>query len=179
HTPPACIVFLGDGLTEHFDLSVFARNDVVNRGIIGDFTKSMNTRLEEIVQASPSKVFIMAGINDIREKLPLFLIKRHLKCMVETIREKSPGTQIYIQSILPIPVRYNFIDPDHHINKVILRMNKKMEKLCQQQNIKFIDLYPHFERDGELNPLFKDEFHGINREGYLLWIELIRPYVEK
>ena len=60
------VVFLGDSLTEGFDLErYFPTANVVNRGLSGDTTYQVRYRMDEIVIANPAKLFLMIGINDL------------------------------------------------------------------------------------------------------------------
>ncbi|HPI85609.1 MAG TPA: GDSL-type esterase/lipase family protein, partial [Bacteroidales bacterium] len=59
------IVFLGDSLTEGFDLQhYFNLPNLKNRGISGDTTYQVLYRLEEIWNSKPAGLFLMIGIND-------------------------------------------------------------------------------------------------------------------
>ena len=173
------IILLGDDMIEHFKPALLSNDRIVNRGIAGDFTKSILLRLDEITLSHPEKVFIMAGINDIREKMPLFMISHYIKKIVNQINTKTPETKIYIQSILPVAVRDQFFDPDQQLNNKIQRMNNKLSKLCTRKNITYIDLYPLFEKDGELKQSLRGDMNGINDKGYRIWSEYLRQFVEK
>jgi len=61
------IVFLGNSITEGFDLEKYFPDTVpINRGISGDHTDGLIERLEySIITLEPSKLFILIGINDI------------------------------------------------------------------------------------------------------------------
>ena len=64
--PSGAVVFLGNSITEQGWWNVLFRDPkVVNRGIGGDNTFGMLDRLPGILAAQPSKIFLMAGINDI------------------------------------------------------------------------------------------------------------------
>ena len=66
---PDNYLFLGDSLTDYFDLETyFPGKPVVNSGIAGNTTdqilESMKTRVYDY---NPSKVFLLIGTNDLRD----------------------------------------------------------------------------------------------------------------
>src|SRR4051812_2060560 len=52
------IVFLGNSLTEMFNLSTLGDSSIINRGINGDFTQGVLKRLPEVISLQPSRIFI-------------------------------------------------------------------------------------------------------------------------
>ena len=61
------IVFLGNSIIEAGENwnEKFGVDNIVNRGISGDFTEGILVRLDEIIYYKPLAVFILIGINDI------------------------------------------------------------------------------------------------------------------
>ena len=62
------IVFLGNSITEaggDWNKRFVSANKIVNRGISGDITEGVLSRLDEIIHYKPIAVFILIGINDI------------------------------------------------------------------------------------------------------------------
>ena len=60
------IVFLGNSLTQNFELSEFFPNHKIkNRGINGDVSAGILNRVKSITALHPSKIFIEMGINDL------------------------------------------------------------------------------------------------------------------
>ena len=71
--PKGGVVFLGDSLTEMYDLSEhYPDLRVYNRGISGDTTDHMLERLESnVIALSPDVVVFLGGCNDIRHGVPI------------------------------------------------------------------------------------------------------------
>ena len=65
------IIYIGDSITELWfinDSLFFTKNKYINRGISGQTTGQMLVRFrEDVINAKPSVVLILAGINDIAE----------------------------------------------------------------------------------------------------------------
>ena len=69
--PTAPIVMLGDSLTEAapWDELTGCRQ-IANRGIGGDTTARVLSRLDEVLSMRPRAVFLMVGVNDISLRVP-------------------------------------------------------------------------------------------------------------
>ena len=61
------IVFLGNSITEKGGNwnKRFGVNNIVNRGVSGDITEGILSRLDEIIYYKPTTIFLLIGINDI------------------------------------------------------------------------------------------------------------------
>ena len=93
------IVFLGNSLTEFFNLSVFGDTSIINRGIRGDFTEGLLKRIDEVISLQPSKLFIEIGINDIFEKVPLEEINDNYEKLIERIKKIVPKQRFIYNQI--------------------------------------------------------------------------------
>jgi len=129
------IVFLGDSITQWTEWSeMFPDQNVINRGIAGDTTLGMLNRIEDIAKTKPKKVFIMIGVNDIGKGMPN--IFDNYKQILQKLKEQSPNTLIYVESVLPTN---GSVD-----NKKIRSLNNDLKNLCQEQDYEYIDLYSKF-----------------------------------
>ncbi|HTC00942.1 MAG TPA: GDSL-type esterase/lipase family protein [Ferruginibacter sp.] len=172
------IVFLGNSLTQYFELAEFFQNvNIKNRGIAGDVTSGVLKRLNEITQNKPSKIFIEIGINDILSGLSTDSIYSNYSKIIDSIRIQSPETVLYIQSLLPTSKSIN--NNDSKALPHIIDLNTRLSSLCRTKKIIYIDLYSHFLVNNEINAaLFsKDQLH-LNSDGYILWKNLINEYVK-
>jgi len=62
------IVFIGNSLTQQYELAEFFKNvNVKNRGINGDNSSGILSRVGDIVKFHPKKIFIENGVNDLKE----------------------------------------------------------------------------------------------------------------
>ena len=98
------IVMLGNSLTENGkDWSQRLGNEnVVNRGIIGDNTTGMKERLCQITPYHPQAIFLMAGINNMVNDAPVIEVAQQVIGLIEAIREQTPQTKLFVESLLPI-----------------------------------------------------------------------------
>lgn len=167
------IVFIGNSITEGFPLAeLFKSYKVKNRGIGGNNSKHILGRIKGIAQGHPKKIFLDVGLNDIRSSMPLDYIFFNYKAILSIIKQESPTTQIYVQSVLPVG------QTEKKYEKSIMAFNQIMEKYCQEQHINYLNLYHSFVEDGILKPnLTYDDIH-LNGNGYEVWKEEITDFVK-
>lgn len=175
------VIFLGDSITDNAEWREFFNDvNVKNRGISGDTTEGVLNRLDEVVKSKPLKIFLMIGINDIGDGLSTDLILNNYKKIVSIIKDKSPSTKLYIQSVLPCNSKLMIKDDRNARRNVtnISNLNKQLLELSLNENIKYIELNNEFkDSNGELvERLSLDGVH-INGEAYLMWKNIINEYV--
>jgi lysophospholipase L1-like esterase len=138
------IVFLGDSLTESFNLlKHFGRNDLHNRGMSGNLTDQVLSRMEEITNAKPKKVFLMIGINDLYQGNQPDDVFHNIVKILDRLYDESPQTWRYLQSILP--VNEERLLSGGQINLNIYKMNNRLSEYCMDKPmLKFIDLHNDF-----------------------------------
>lgn len=170
------IIFLGDSLIEICEWSELFNNSLIrNRGISGDTTYGVLNRLEEVTGTKPSKIFMMVGINDIGKCRPTQSIIEDYEKILNKIKADSPGTKIYVQSVLPIN-KEKFTT--HTRVEEILELNSNLNKLCDKVQVEYINLYPLFVvADNKLNPQYTTAGIHLNGDGYLIWKEAIKRFV--
>ena len=170
------IVFLGDSLTEWFNLEeYFARNDLVNRGVAGDITDGVLYRLGEITNARPAKIFLMIGVNDVFQGYSDDHIAHNIKTIIDRILEETPGSKLLVQSILPVNEDY-FIVKDN-LNSKIVKINQKLKDFCKLRKLDFIDLHKDFLLHGKLNPDYTYDGGHLTEQGYKNWAQILKSYI--
>jgi lysophospholipase L1-like esterase len=177
HIRPNDIVFLGDSLTESFDLQKhFGRNDLRNRGMSGNLTDHVLYRLEEITNAKPAKVFLMIGINDIYQGDEPGHVLANIEKIINEFLEKSTVTRLFVQSILPVNRHKLFFESS--VNAKIYQINLQLKSICEIRKLTFIDIHPDFLNDeGEMDEKFTYDGVHLIEDGYILWAELVQSYL--
>jgi Lysophospholipase L1 and related esterases len=169
------IVFLGNSITFWADWpELLRRRHIRNRGIPGDHTFGVLERLDEVIGGQPRKVFILIGINDIARHFPDSVILRNCERITQRIKQGSPRTAIYWQTILPVNSSFNKLK-NHYQPDRIIRINTRIKALAEQEKVHLIDLHPHFTDDqGQLRAGLTFDGVHLTKEGYDIWVQLLR-----
>ena len=176
---PDDIVFLGNSITHYAEWQELLKlPQARNRGISGDISFGVLERLDEISAGHPRKVFILIGINDIARNIPDSVILCNYRRIITRLRDESPRTRIYFQSLLPVndsfPARNHF-GKDGHIAAV----NAGLAAICREMKVDFIDLHPLFlDENKKLGKKFTYDGLHLNAAGYAHWAEILKPYIE-
>ena len=188
------IILIGNSITygiRNWDEKFDSKN-IVNRGISGDYTEGILKRLDEIIFYKPLAVFLMIGLNDYfddntsrPDRTPEYVANNILKS-AKTIKEGTPATKIFIQTILPInnqqyldeKPQVNFLWPSFYpsVNQQINETNKILRN---NNEFEVIDLHPLFLNDNSVmkKSFSKDGVH-LNESGYNVWIAKVKPLID-
>ncbi|WP_167616021.1 GDSL-type esterase/lipase family protein [Maribellus sediminis] len=178
---PNEIIMLGNSITDGGEWSeLLPGYNVKNRGISGDVTAGVLYRLDEVTSGNPTKVFLLIGINDLARGIPADTVFKNICLIAEKIRATTPGTEVYIQSILP--VNPSFKKFAGHIDKTnaVKQINQKLKNWCSENDVKFVNLFDAFiESDSDyLDPEFTNDGLHLTAKGYLTWIKIIYPFIK-
>lgn len=170
------IIFLGNSITEMGNwIKLLNDTTVVNRGIGGDITFGVLKRLDDVTVRRPKKLFILIGINDIGKDIPDSVIAYNYFEIIRQVHAKSPGTKIFVQSILPLNTMHaNF--PQHY-NKAehIPIVNAMLKAQATAMNYTYITLTPLFaDKDGRLKNELTFEGLHLKPEAYVIWVEYLK-----
>ena len=170
------VVFLGNSITAGTDWNeLLGLQNARNRGISGDITFGVLERLDEVIEGAPAKVFILIGINDIARNIPDSVIIQNFRRMITRIKEGSPATKIYLQTLMP--VNNTFTQFKNHYNKDehIAAVNSALKKMATDYKVTTIDLHAHFlDSEGRLIKEFTHDGLHLNAAGYKHWAALLQ-----
>lgn len=173
------VVFLGDSLTDGCNWNeMFPDKRVINRGISGDTTYGVLSRLDEVIQSKPIKIFLLIGMNDLANGIIEQEVVYNIKQIIKVTHKKSPETEIFMQSLLPVNKDFEFFE--NHTNKTehILRINRALYHFSKANEITYIDLYSLFvTKDQKLNPEYTNDGLHLNGNGYLKWKSALEKYI--
>lgn len=173
----ADLVFLGDSITDECEWAELLENPrIKNRGISSDTTMGILHRLEDIVIAQPAKIFIMVGINNlIHYQQTSDAILADYRKILTKICDRSPQTEIFIQSVLPI----NRIKSGLNIsNRAIVNLNSALQELAIEYSLTYIDLFSHLsDGQNQLNECYTLDGVHLNGQAYSIWKQVIAKYV--
>src|SRR6266481_3587162 len=175
------VVFLGDSITEAWDLSIFFKDKpYVNRGISGQTTPQILLRFrQDVIALKPQIVVILAGTNDIAENtgpISLEAIEDNLKSMVDLASKN--GVRPILASVLPaaaFPWR-----PEIRPIEKILALNQWIKEYAAREGIGFVDYYSAMVDDQHgLKPELSGDGVHPNEAGYAIMASLVSDALAK
>ena len=96
-----------------------------------------------------------------------------LFCLNSLIKQKSPETKLFIQSILPTDNRENLQIVD------ILSINAGLKNLTEKYNLTYINLFDLLKtKENNLDTIYTFDGLHVNGKGYLIWKKAIENYVK-
>lgn len=174
------IVFLGNSITDGAEWAeLFNNPNVKNRGISGDITMGVYDRLDAVLKGHPAKIFLLIGINDVARGLSVDSIVTNIRMICETIREQSPSTRLFLQSILPVNDRFQRFPGHTSRYQMIPEINLKLKVLADELNLTYIDLFSRFVDDSgiRMDTKYTNDGLHLTGNGYLLWKEIVEYYL--
>lgn len=157
-------VFVGTSITEGFPAELLPGK---NRGIGGNEAHHILGRIGKIAACKPKKIFVEVGLGDFyTSQRPVDTVYNNILKIVGEVCRLSPGTKVYIQSVLPVHGTHGFVKDSIEL------LNSRLKK-----HPYYIDLYNAFSRGGQQDAtLFYDGCHP-NYTGYKKWALLLKPYL--
>lgn len=174
------VVMLGDEFTEYAgDWNVLLRwKHVRNRGIAGDNVDGVGRRLGQMLKGKPKAVFLMVGSRDILDGTSAQALLDRYAAIVKKIRQLSPSTKLYVQSILPINEGYKREGLEGK-TEAVSAFNRSHRHYCERNKIVYINLFKSFVRRGtnELRRELTQDGYALSSFGYKLWAFEIKKYL--
>ncbi|MBO9595108.1 MAG: sialate O-acetylesterase [Niabella sp.] len=175
-TDASDIVFLGNSIT-FWGLfnQTLGQPQIRNRGIPGDITNGVLERLDGILDGKPAKIFILIGINDIARGIPDSIVIGNQRQIVTRIRERSPRTKIFLQTLLPTNSSFKKLAAHYNKEAHIRAVNEGLRKIAAASGVTLVDLHAVFD-DGTGQLIKELTFDGVHitKKGYDRWIRLLR-----
>ena len=166
------IIFLGNSITEQCEWAeLFGLPNIKNRGVSGDGVEGVLARMDRIIAAEPSKVYLMIGVNDLFFHEVDWIVP-HYRAILKEFKDKLPQMPVRVQSVLPVNKSAKFVGVS---NRSIIQLNKEIQQLALEFGYDYIDLHSRFTDDkGQLKAdLTQDGLH-LNGQAYLLWKEILK-----
>lgn len=175
------IVMLGNSLTHGCEWNeLLGTSNVRNRGINGDIIEGINDRLDCIVGGRPAKIFLMAGTNDVSHNLTPDSIVRAACALIDRIMEATPSTRLYVQSLLPVNNSFGRYKAMKDKEQTIRDINALLRPEVEKRGLTWIDIHSRLtDADGNLRADLTNDGLHLLPEGYLIWREVLLPYINE
>lgn len=165
------IAFIGDSLTDGYDLEKYYPDYLVtNRGIGGDTTFDLEERLQvSLYDLKPKVVVMLIGANNMDKMFENY--EDILKGFVNNL----PNTKVILLSLTSMGSNWG------KKNQLAAYNNVKIEKLANKYSFKFIDLYyPLFNLEtGEIYNEYTTDGGHLTSLGYEVLTKEITPVVKE
>ncbi|MGE0269340.1 MAG: GDSL-type esterase/lipase family protein [Candidatus Omnitrophota bacterium] len=173
------IVFIGDSFFALNDWASFLDNDaILNLGIVGEKIAGVYRRLDEVAKLNPEKIFLMVGINDQPSAGTADQMLSQYDLTISKIREQLPDTELYVHSLLPTHDGKFMKFYKRTISNADIRLfNQNLKITAERHHAVYIDVYPTYEQNGQLNPAWTTDGLHLNREGYRRWKPALEQYI--
>ncbi len=165
------VAFLGDSLTAGYDVeNYYSEYVVANRGIGGETTYGLKSRLDvSVLQLKPKVCVMLIGGNNIDTMFDDY------EDILVYFKENLSETKIVLVSLSPTSGSYA------ERNKTLAYNNVKIRLLAEKYGYEFVDIYtPLFDLDsGEMKAEYTPDGAHFTREGYEVVTNAIKPIVDK
>lgn len=170
-TDPVDIVFLGDSLTDGYDVSRFyPEYKVLNRGISGDTTVGLENRLDVSLYAVQPKVAVMLiGANNMDSML------ENYEEILIGFKENVPNTKIILLSLTSMSGEWG------RKNQLAAYNNVQIKMLANKYGYEYVDLYSALLNleTGEIYDEYTTDGGHLTEKGYEVLTKQITPVVDK
>lgn len=164
------IVFIGNSITNmHEWWEAFGNHNIVNRGTSGAVSDELLQNLESMISGKPKKAFIMIGTNDLGTNgiNNAAHVAQNARLIVKQIKQTSPKTEIFIQSILPSGKRNLNLQKE---------TNDSLKQICKDYNLEYVDLWDKLISVSQKDEHTLDRLH-LSASGYRIWCNEIASKV--
>lgn len=184
------VVMLGNSLTHGVDWNMLlGRNDVAEMGIVSDVLSGYYNRLTYVTKLKPKACFVLGGLNDLYQWIPVETIFEDYQKVVERLQRN--GITVVIQSTLYAGRDWgkdwiaannpdvNAAEVNAERNIQVDRLNNMLKEYALKKNIEYIDLNSLMSRGNYLrSELTYDGVH-LNAAGYKIWGREVEESLKK
>lgn len=173
--PDADIVFFGDSLTRRGNFDVlFPDKTICNLGLGSDTITGMTERIGMIASVSPDKVFIMGGINSLRNDT-LEQSTKEYSAMLDKVSEYG-FPEVYIISVLPISKSKSDSLPCSP--NTINAFNDSIHSLADKNGFHYIDIHHLLaSSDGFIDSRYTTDGVHLTDDAYTILSEALSDFV--
>ena len=165
------VAFLGDSLTDGYDLAHFYPQYVTaNRGIGGDTTFGLYDRLQvSAYDLQPKVVVMLIGANNFDTMF------QNYEDIVKGLRENLPETKVVLLSLTSMSGEWG------KNNQKAAYNNAKIKLVAEKYGCAFVDLYTPLMNlaTGEIFPEYTTDGGHLTAAGYQVFTDTLTPVLEE
>lgn len=165
------VAFIGDSLTDGYDLDLYYPDLVTsNRGIGGDTTFDLEKRLQvSLYDLQPKVVVMLIGANNFKTMF------ENYEDILIGIKENIPNSKVVLLSLTSMSGEWG------KNNHLAAFNNVKIKALAEKYGYEFVDLYtPLLNLEtNEIYPEYTTDGGHLTHEGYVVLTAQIRPVIDR
>ena len=165
------VAFLGDSLTDGYDLATYYPDLLVsNRGIGGDTTYDLEGRMEvSLYDLKPKVAVMLIGANNMDAMF------ENYEALLRGFEENVPRTKIILLSLTSMGDEWG------KKNQLAAYNNVKIKLLAEKYGYEYVDLYSALFNleSGEIYPEYTTDGGHLTPLGYEVLTNAIRPAIDK
>jgi lysophospholipase L1-like esterase len=180
---PGRVVFLGDSITDGWDLARdFPGKPYVNRGISGQTTPQMLVRMfPDVIDLHPAALIVLAGTNDISANTgpeTLKMIEENLQAITELAQLHH--IKVILCAVMPVSDYTKNKQTVRRPPEDILKLNAWMRTYTEKAHALYADYYSAtVDAQGMLKDGYSDDGLHPNVKGYALMAPVAEAAIEK
>ena len=165
------VVFLGDSLTDGYDVKRFYPEYVVlNRGISGDTSVWLEERLDvSLFEVQPKVAVMLIGANNMDTML------ENYESILKSFKENLPNTKIVLLSLTSMSGEWG------KKNQLAAYNNVQIKMYAEMYGYEYVDLYSALLNleTGEIYDEYTTDGGHLTEKGYEVLTSKIKPAIEK
>lgn len=183
-TPKNGVVFLGDSISELYDLDkYYPGKNYINRGISSNESGQVLDRLQtNVINISPDLIILLVGANDIGHGIANSVLINNIDMIITQLKNTLPNADIVIQSIYPTGKKnfiYSHMLTNIRPNETIREVNKEIYSLADKHDILYVDMYSVLaDPNGNLFDEYSIDGVHLNKNGYAVVTNVLQPIIE-
>jgi acyl-CoA thioesterase I len=180
---PGRVVFLGDSITDGWDLAKsFPGKPYVNRGISGQTTAQMLVRVyPDVIDLHPAALIILAGTNDIAGNngpQTITMVEENLQAITDLALQH--GIKVILCTLTPVSDYTSHPQTGHRPPADILKLNEWLRSYAQEEKLGFVDYFSvTVDEKGMLREGYSEDGLHPNAKGYELMAPVAEAEIEK
>lgn len=157
-------ILLGDSLSMWFPSRFLPNGQFwLNQGISGENTTQIRARLSDFANTQPDTIYVMAGINDLRQGAKDYTIINNIRSIIRDLKQNHPQAEIVLQSL--IPTRNHTIS-----NERIRHLNQRLLFIAQDEKVNYLNLFALFlDNQGQMHANLTTDGIHLSSQGYQVW----------
>lgn len=183
------IVILGNNLVGGAEWhELLGDPNVKSRNTWPDVVNSLPALVKNVAAKKPAKIVLQSSYNLV-ENMPkghnlsadfdADIIVAKMQEAIDAVREQSPETEIFIQSLIPVNSTYEKYAAFAGTAKKVKAANKKLQKLAKKNKVIWVDVYPAMiDEKGDLKAEYTNDGFKLMGKGYKAWGDLLKTYLK-